>query len=98
MAPPHVAAIARFLTVEEVAQLVRCEHRTVRRAIKRGELEAALIGGRWLVRPDAIDCWFESRRATVSSPATPQRPGRSGGAVRGEHPGSITRLKALEQS
>lgn len=42
--------MSRFLTVQEVADQMRCEHRTVRRAIKRGELEAALIGGRWLVR------------------------------------------------
>jgi excisionase family DNA binding protein len=32
-----------ILTVQEVAERMRCEHRTVRRAIRSGELEAALI-------------------------------------------------------
>jgi len=41
------------LTVQEVAERMRCEHRTVRRAIKTGELEAALIGGRWIIRAAA---------------------------------------------
>jgi excisionase family DNA binding protein len=34
-----------ILTVQEVAERMRCEHRSVRRAIRSGELEAALIGG-----------------------------------------------------
>lgn len=48
-----------ILTVQEVAERMRCEHRTVRRAIKSGELEAALIGGKWLVREEAVDSGFD---------------------------------------
>jgi excisionase family DNA binding protein len=44
-----------ILTIQEVAERMRCEHRTVRRAIRSGELEAALIGGKWLVREEAVD-------------------------------------------
>ncbi len=51
----------RYLTIQEVAQLARCEHRTVRRAIRSGELNASLIGGRWIVREDAVEAWFEAR-------------------------------------
>ena len=29
-----------------------------------GELEAAFIGGRWLVREEAVDDWFRSRCAS----------------------------------
>jgi excisionase family DNA binding protein len=36
-----------YLTIQEVAELARCEHRTIRRAIRNGELKASLIGGRW---------------------------------------------------
>ncbi len=53
--------MSAILTIQEVAERMRCEHRTVRRAIKTGQLEAALIGGRWLVREEAVDAWFESR-------------------------------------
>ncbi len=56
-------AMGAILTVQEVAERMRCEHRTVRRAIRSGELEAALIGGRWLVREEAVDEWFRSRCA-----------------------------------
>ncbi len=50
-----------ILTIQEVAERMRCEHRTVRRAIRSGELEAALIGGKWLVREEAVDDWFRYR-------------------------------------
>jgi excisionase family DNA binding protein len=53
-----------ILTIQEVAERMRCEHRTVRRAIRSGELEAALIGGKWLVREEAVDDWFRSRCAS----------------------------------
>lgn len=46
--------MSAILTVQEVAERLRCEHRTVRRAIRSGELEAALIGGKWLVREQAV--------------------------------------------
>ena len=42
--------MSAILTVQEVAQRMRCEHRTVRRAIRSGELEAAFIGGQ-VARP-----------------------------------------------
>jgi excisionase family DNA binding protein len=72
-----------ILTIQEVAERMRCEHRTVRRAIKSGELEAALIGGKWLVREEALDAWFRSRaprRTRSRNPRGPERgvPARSG--------------------
>jgi excisionase family DNA binding protein len=65
-----------ILTVQEVAARMRCEHRTVRRAIRSGELEAALIGGKWLVREEAVLEWFRSRCAP------PIRSGSRGGPAR----------------
>jgi excisionase family DNA binding protein len=38
-----------ILTAQEVAERMHCEHRTVRRTIKSGELKASLIGDKWLV-------------------------------------------------
>ncbi|MGZ6563818.1 MAG: helix-turn-helix domain-containing protein, partial [Solirubrobacteraceae bacterium] len=51
---PHDRSLAPY---PEVAQRMRCEHRPVRRAIRSGELEAAFIGGRWLVREETVDDW-----------------------------------------
>lgn len=88
-----------ILTIQEVAERMRCEHRTVRRAIRSGELEAALIGGRWLVREEAVDDWFRSRCEVPSRFAQPRRSkssrassNRSGGTA------SVERLQAMEGS
>jgi excisionase family DNA binding protein len=86
-----------ILTVQEVAVRMRCEHRTVRRAIRSGELEAALIGGKWLVREEAVDAWFRSRCAGPSPFSQPprSRPKRVGS--RGSDiAASVERLQAME--
>ena len=86
-----------ILTIQEVAELMRCEHRTVRRAIRSGELEAALIGGKWLVREEAVDEWFRSR-CVPPNPFTQPRPARAQ-RVRSKGPdgtASVERLKAME--
>jgi excisionase family DNA binding protein len=89
--------MSAILTIQEVAEHMRCEHRTVRRAIRSGELEAALIGGKWLVREEAVDDWFRSRCAAPSpfSPAPRARPKRSG-PRRSDSTGSVERLQAME--
>jgi excisionase family DNA binding protein len=90
-----------YLTIPEVAERMRCEHRTVRRAIRRGELEAAMIGGRWLVREVAVEAWFELRkRATVSAPFATEAvvARRRPASMVGDWPGSVARLQAINGS
>jgi excisionase family DNA binding protein len=72
-----------YLTVQEVAELARCEHRIVRRAIKSSAPKASLIGGRWIVRDTAVEDWIEVRANGPSArPSAPpagrqrSRPGR----------------------
>lgn len=84
-----------YLTVREVAELVRCEHRTVRRAIQSGDLEASMLGCRWLIRPEAVEAWFQAR--TNKRPATPTpRKNRQPSSPNTERAGSVGRLKAIE--
>ncbi|MGO9974371.1 MAG: helix-turn-helix domain-containing protein [Solirubrobacteraceae bacterium] len=86
-----------ILTVQEVAERMRCEHRTVRRAIRSGELEAALIGGKWLVREEAVDDWFRSRCAAPNSfSPTPQSRPKRAGSRRPDSTGSVERLQAMD--
>jgi excisionase family DNA binding protein len=86
-----------ILTVQEVAERMRCEHRTVRRAIKSGELEAALIGGKWLVREEAVDVWFRSRCALPNPFSRPvQAQGRRTSPKRLDRAASVERLRAME--
>jgi hypothetical protein len=42
-----------IVAIQEVPERMQCEHRTVRRATRSVKLEAALIGGQWLVREQA---------------------------------------------
>jgi excisionase family DNA binding protein len=53
------------MTVDEVAVFCGVSSKTVRRAIERGDLEAARLGGHGAlrIRPEAIDEWF-ARRST----------------------------------
>jgi excisionase family DNA binding protein len=55
----------RPMTVDEVALFCGVSTKTVRRAIERGDLDAARLGGRAAlrIRPEAIDEWF-ARRST----------------------------------
>lgn len=86
-----------YLTVQEVAERMRCEHRTVRRAIRSGQLEAAMIGGKWLIRDQAVDEWFDARRATGEGPRARHAPAaRRTRSASGAGPGSVARLKAIE--
>ena len=86
-----------ILTVQEVAERMRCEHRTVRRAIRSGELEGALIGGKWLVREEAVDEWCRSRCASLNPFSRPRRaPAPRAGSKRSGVTASVERLQAME--
>jgi excisionase family DNA binding protein len=90
--------MSAILTVQEVAERMRCEHRTVRRAIRSGELEAALIGGKWLVRQEAVDDWFRSRCAAPKPfSQSPRARSPHVGSRRPDGTASVERLQAMER-
>ena len=49
-----------FLTLQEVAALLKLHPRTVRQYVHRGELVGRLIGGRWRFRQEAVDKFFDA--------------------------------------
>jgi excisionase family DNA binding protein len=57
----------RYLMVEEVADLARCHHNTVRRAIDRGRLTAFRPAGRILVREADARAWIEREPCRVAA-------------------------------
>jgi len=88
-----------LMTVDQVADYIRAEHRTVRRAIHAGELEAAMIGGRWLMREDAVEAWFKARtRSGSPRPETRAGPRQITARAGASRLGSLDRLKAIEGS
>jgi excisionase family DNA binding protein len=56
-----------LLTVEEVAHRSKLGEKAVRRAIRRGELRASNLCGRWRIRERDCEDWFDSGR--VAGPA-----------------------------
>ena len=52
---------ARFLTVQEVAQLMRVSTMTVYRLIQSGELPAVRVGRSFRMRDDDVDAYLGSR-------------------------------------
>jgi excisionase family DNA binding protein len=52
---------ARFLTVQEVADLMRVSSMTVYRLIKAGELPAVRVGRSFRVRDEDVDRYLGSR-------------------------------------
>jgi len=59
MAPSFDAA--RFLTVQEVAAMMRVSAMTVYRLIKAGELAAVRVGRSYRVRDVDVDAYLQSR-------------------------------------
>ena len=91
---------ARFLTVPEAADQLRCAPKTVRGYINGGVMRAKLIGGQYLIAPADLEHFIESR-ATAYGAAPPAIIGASGrrrdGAARAQGPGTVARLEAIEQ-
>ena len=54
-------ARARFMTVAEVAELMRVSSMTVYRLIKAGDLAAVRVGKSFRVREDDVDHYLSSR-------------------------------------
>jgi excisionase family DNA binding protein len=84
-----------YLTVREVAELARCEHKAVRRAITDGRLRAFQPANRFLIREVDARAWIEGRLA--AEPAEPSsRPRRTPNPARAAR-GSVADLKAIER-
>lgn len=81
------------LTIADVERLSGFCSKTVRRAIDAGELVASKIRNRWLVWPADYRAWIDAGRvARETTPRTEQASGRF------STPGSIERLKAMEEA
>jgi hypothetical protein len=86
-----------MLTVPEVAEFARCEHKAVRRAIHDGLLPAFETNRRLVIdEADAI-AWVKSRPVrTGQSPAS--RPQRPRSTRNGAEPGSAQALREIQRN
>jgi excisionase family DNA binding protein len=82
--------VAEILTVNELAQRSKLGEKAVRNAIRRGELRASKLCGRWRIRESDYEAWVEAgtyvplrRTAALGPPVSPRR-------------GSLSALKRIE--
>ena len=59
--------MTRYLKLGEAARLIGVSEKTVRRAVKRGDLEARFFGGAYRIREDDLEAFVE--RAAVKAGA-----------------------------
>jgi excisionase family DNA binding protein len=59
--------LPRFLTVDELAELLRCAPEKVYRLAARGELPSYKVEGRRLFDEAEVARWLESRHAGVAA-------------------------------
>lgn len=65
--------VSDYLTTSEAAERLRCHEKTVRRMIGRGEIDAVLVAGRYLIDADALPLSLPPR-----PPPPLRRPGQAG--------------------
>jgi hypothetical protein len=92
----HEHAWGGYLTVPEVAELARCEHKAVRRAIASGLLIAFRPAHKLLIRELDARAWIESRPVRVSA-TTSERVRRTGLQRSRPRPGSVDDLLRIER-
>jgi putative molybdopterin biosynthesis protein len=57
-----------FLTLDEVAETLAVSISTVRRIVKRGDLEAVRVGDQWRVAPSDFDAYVRRGRTRSAAP------------------------------
>lgn len=57
---PELPLPAPYLTLQEVAEVLRLNVRTVRDLVRRRELQGRLVGRRWRFRREDVDAFFAS--------------------------------------
>jgi excisionase family DNA binding protein len=88
-----------YLTVREVAELAQCEHKSVRRAIRQGRLQAFRPANKILIREDDAETWIQDTPASIEQAASRasslQR--QLGSRKASQRPGSVAELRELER-
>jgi excisionase family DNA binding protein len=89
--------VSPYLTVQEVAELARCEHKAVRRAIRQGALRAFQPAKWLLIREDDARAWIESRMVVATPTSSPALPSARSGSTSRPRVGSVAALREMER-
>jgi excisionase family DNA binding protein len=89
--------VSPYMTVQEVAQLARCEHKAVRRAIRQRALRAFRPAKRLVIREDDTTALIESRVVVVTPTPTPSLPSARARSTSRPRVGSVAALREMER-
>lgn len=57
----------KLYTVQEVSDLLKVHHKTVKNYIESGKLKASWFGNRWRIKKEAIKQFIDDRETTTES-------------------------------
>jgi excisionase family DNA binding protein len=89
--------VGSYLTVEEVAELARCGHKAVRRAIRDGALRAFRPTKRLLIREEDATAWIESCAAAVAREPGIRSPTTRRSSTSTARAGTVAALRRIER-
>jgi excisionase family DNA binding protein len=54
-----------YLTIDQVAELLKVSGKTIRRLVRRGEIPGFKVGGQWRIKRGDIDEWVAEQKRTA---------------------------------
>lgn len=55
------------MTIEEAAQALRVDHKTIRALIKAGDFPARKVGVGWRIEPEAVKRWLSEKPQPIET-------------------------------
>jgi excisionase family DNA binding protein len=55
-----------IVTVKELAEFLKTSDQTIKRALKRGDLEGFKVGGYWRLEKEAVIKWIDSNKVKIA--------------------------------
>lgn len=52
---------ARWLTIQDAADIAAVSTKTIRRRLRDGSLRGAMVGGQWRIRQEDLERFFHAR-------------------------------------
>ena len=56
-----------ILTVNEIADYLKVERKTIYRLVKQGKIPGRKVGGTWRFKKDTLDGWLAGSRGAIPS-------------------------------
>lgn len=67
----HGCALKQALTVQQVAELLQVNDRTIYRMVSKGEIPGFRVAGSWRFLPEDVEAWIDQQKVAVKSGRNP---------------------------